>query len=84
MTCIVSQLCYMYTDPQMRYDTTLSLDTVTVIHRTWYYRIHGLPLLHVLVLRGYVTRIMATHLCSTSTRISTAFHRIVIIITRIL
>ena len=49
-------------------------DTVTVLHRTWYYMIHGPLLLHVLVQRRHVTRIMATHLCFTSTRMSTALH----------
>jgi len=39
------------------------LDTVTVSHRTWYYTIHGPLVLHGLVL----CRLMATHLCSTST-----------------
>jgi len=58
------------------------LDTITVMHRRWYYTRHGLLLLYVLVLRIYVTRLRAIHLCSTSTRISTACHIIVIIITR--
>ena len=49
------------------------LDTVTVSHRTWYY--NGPLILHGLVL----CRLMATHLCSTSTRIT--FHIIVIIMT---
>jgi len=58
ISCIVTQLDnyrHMYTDPQILYDTTLSLDmnirhryvmhwyyhyTDTVIHWTWYYFIH--------------------------------------------
>ena len=40
-----------------------------VVHWTWYYMIHWPPLLHVLVIHRYVTRISATHICSTGTRI---------------
>ena len=69
--------CYMYTDPQILYDTTLSLDmnarhryfmhwyhhyTDTVVHWTWYYFIHWPLLLYVLVIHRYVTRIIATHI----------------------
>jgi len=53
---------------------TCMLDTITVMHRRWYYTRHGLLLLYVLVLRIYVTRLRAIQLCSTSTRISTACH----------
>ena len=74
----------MYTDPQVLYNTTLSLDmnardryvmhwyhhyTDTVVHWTWYYIIHWPLLVHVLVIHRYVTRLIATHICSTGTRI---------------
>ena len=58
----------MYTDSQILYDTTHHY-TDTVVHWTWYYIIHWSLLLHVLVIHRYVTRIIATHICSTGTRI---------------
>jgi len=74
----------MYTDPQILYDSTLSLDmharyryfmhwyhhyTDTIVHWTWYYIIHWPLLVPVLVIHRYVTRLIATHICSTGTRI---------------
>jgi len=74
----------MYTDPQILYDTALSLDmnarhryfmhgyhhyTTTVVQWTWDYMRHWPLWWHVLVIHIYVTRIIATHICSTGTRI---------------
>ena len=83
MSCIVSQLRYMHTAPQIRYDTTLSRD-MHARHR--YYNSQDMVLYdtRTTVITCTVTWIMTTHLCFTRTRISTAFHCIVIIITRIL
>ena len=78
MSCIVSQLRYMHTAPLIRYDTTLSRD-MHARHR--YYNSQDMVLHDT---RTTVIWIMTTHLCFTRTRISTAFHCIVIIITRIL
>ena len=44
--------------------------TDTVVHWTWYYIIHWPLLVHVLVIHRYVTRLIATHICSTGTRIN--------------
>ena len=61
MTCIVTQSRYMYTDPQRYDDTTLAPDMHARLLTTWYYMIPRLPLLQVLVLRIYVTRILLVH-----------------------
>ena len=43
--------------------------TDTVVHSTWYYMLHWPLLLQVLVIHRYVTRIIATLICYTDTRI---------------
>ena len=57
----------------------------TLVHWTWYYMLHSPLLLHVIVIHGYATRIIATRICYTDTwiwytdtRIFTGIHALII------
>ena len=43
--------------------------TDIAVHWTWYYMLHWPLLVHLLVIHRYVTRIIATQICYTDTRI---------------